>query len=47
LGWNLGLSLGLMTIVTLGVAAYLGAAGERKEKSEAIVGEFWGTGRDA
>jgi NADH-quinone oxidoreductase subunit H len=47
LGWNLGLSLALTTVVTLGVAAYLGAAGERKEKSEAIVGEFWGTGRDA
>jgi NADH-quinone oxidoreductase subunit H len=47
LGWSLVLSLLLTTAVTAVVAAFLGAAGERKEPSEAIVGEFWGTGRDA
>jgi NADH-quinone oxidoreductase subunit H len=46
-GWSLWISMPLTTVVTIGVAAYLGATGERKEPSEAIVGEFWGTGRDA
>jgi NADH-quinone oxidoreductase subunit H len=47
LGWNIVPSLLLTTVVTAAVAVLLGAAGERKEPSEAIVGEFWGTGRDA
>jgi NADH-quinone oxidoreductase subunit H len=47
LGWYLAPSLILTTVLTLVVAGFLGAAGERKEKSEAIVGEFWGAGRDA
>jgi NADH-quinone oxidoreductase subunit H len=46
-GWSLWLSVPLTTAVTLGVAAYLGFAGEAKEASEAIVGEFGETGRDA
>jgi NADH-quinone oxidoreductase subunit H len=46
-GWYLAPSLILTTVLTLVVAGFLGAAGERKEKSEAIVGEFWGAGRDA
>ena len=46
-GWSLWISMPLTTVVTIAVAAYLGATGERKEPNEAIVGEFWGTGRDA
>ena len=41
-GWHLVPSLLLSTALTVAVAAMLGAAGERKEAGEAIVGEFGG-----
>ncbi len=46
-GWPIWLALPLTTVITLLIAAALARTGESKEKDEAIVGEFWGSGRDA
>jgi NADH-quinone oxidoreductase subunit H len=46
-GWPRGAALITTTVITLLIAAALARTGEKKEGSEAMVGEFWGTGRDA
>jgi len=46
-GWPVAPALILTTLITLAIAAALAKTGEKKESSEAIVGEFWGSGRDA
>jgi len=46
-GWPYGVALPTTTVITLLIAAALARTGEKKEKDEAVVGEFWGTGRDA